>query len=589
MTEPGKNAPGLEGFPTPNAADEIPSYLLFLFPDSTWSQYILGACRALVYDYNWYEAGDLQPDEASEQFRALVQQAPYNLQPQEIPAPYWDEDTADDADDEMQRDTQIWYGKIVETMGFVAEDVSLTFLDNVGIFAIAGFIAYAGQPGAAIAFIPIAQRFTLAFKQNSLGGVVKALIDFAEVAEIDTYGVTDGVASLNVVMPDDGDPHTLYVMLSEDNPHSIENPSMTVIRKRLSESEVSGDPTKIRFNDDCECIQTSPDGGTTWIDNPQADPRHGLAYTKPPLGGDDARCDMAANRVKWVRDFIDSMVAALETAGEIFTIANIALQFYELLFGEAGLIVDLFFEIGSIVVGVGGSALDGAFTETVYDALNCLFFCNAQPDGSVDLAAFNALVAGVDASPDINTTAQLVLDAILGAQGENGVNNAGVIGGQTGDCSACADGDFCHIWGNGHSAFSAFTASFSGGAGSLSGDVWVGANDIPDVTTNLVIALFPDVPVTVNEVVITYSSHNLGGERPDVILKLAGTQVARIDNTNAGGESVEGAAYTATFSAVVCDQIELVLISGGVGTLTQITQCQISGSGGCGIFGVDNC
>lgn len=39
---------------------------------------MLGAARALGDPYNWYQAGDLTPEEASESFRVIVQDAPYN-------------------------------------------------------------------------------------------------------------------------------------------------------------------------------------------------------------------------------------------------------------------------------------------------------------------------------------------------------------------------------------------------------------------------------------------------------------------------------------------------------------------------------
>jgi len=242
MTDPGKNALGLTGFPTPDLAADTPAYLLFLFNDPTWSQWLLGALENLVYEYNWYKSGNLETWEASEAFRLIIQQAPLNLLPLTAPTPYWDETSADDTDDELPRDSQPWYGEIVASPGFVAEDTpSLTFLDNLGIWLIAGFIAYAGKPEAAIAFVPIAKRFTLAFKQSNVGGVVRALIDFAPVAEIDTYGVTDGVASLSIVMPDDDESHTLYVKLTDQNPHDIETPSITVIRKKLREDDI-GNP-----------------------------------------------------------------------------------------------------------------------------------------------------------------------------------------------------------------------------------------------------------------------------------------------------------------------------------------------------------
>lgn len=81
MPDVGKNAPGLRGFPTPNTAADTFAYLLFYFNDPVWAQYLLGAARTLTDVYNWYEAGDMSPDDAAEAFRQIVQDAPYNVLP----------------------------------------------------------------------------------------------------------------------------------------------------------------------------------------------------------------------------------------------------------------------------------------------------------------------------------------------------------------------------------------------------------------------------------------------------------------------------------------------------------------------------
>jgi len=78
MTD-GKHAVGLTGFPTPNTAAGIAGYLLFLFEDREYAQWILGALEGLTLAYNFYESGDLSPDDAAELFRVIVQSAPYNL------------------------------------------------------------------------------------------------------------------------------------------------------------------------------------------------------------------------------------------------------------------------------------------------------------------------------------------------------------------------------------------------------------------------------------------------------------------------------------------------------------------------------
>lgn len=78
MTIPGKNAPGLKGFPTPDEAADISSYLLLYFPDQTWAQYALGALKTLTFAYNWYKSGNLDTEEAAAIFQEIVEIAPYN-------------------------------------------------------------------------------------------------------------------------------------------------------------------------------------------------------------------------------------------------------------------------------------------------------------------------------------------------------------------------------------------------------------------------------------------------------------------------------------------------------------------------------
>ena len=50
-----------------------------MFEDKEWAQYLLGALEVMQYAQNWYESGDLTPEEAAEAFRLIVQDAPYNL------------------------------------------------------------------------------------------------------------------------------------------------------------------------------------------------------------------------------------------------------------------------------------------------------------------------------------------------------------------------------------------------------------------------------------------------------------------------------------------------------------------------------
>lgn len=78
MTVPGKNAPGLKGYPTPNAIPEDIGYRVFRFPDSDeWVGLLMGAAYELTKAYNFYEWGELTPEEAAEAWKLIVDQAPY--------------------------------------------------------------------------------------------------------------------------------------------------------------------------------------------------------------------------------------------------------------------------------------------------------------------------------------------------------------------------------------------------------------------------------------------------------------------------------------------------------------------------------
>lgn len=200
MTEPSKNALGLVGFPTPNTAADVDAYLLFLFPDPLWAQYILGACRALVYEWNWYEAGDLTTQEAADAFDLIVQEAPYNLINPDVPAPYWDD--AEDSDDQAPPDTQAWYGDIV----------SGSFVENVENWAIAGFIAAAGQPAAALYFLTIAPRFRLAWKTGDIGGIVHVFIDAEDYGTVDTSAGSPGIITMDIIPTAEADTHSVLLV-----------------------------------------------------------------------------------------------------------------------------------------------------------------------------------------------------------------------------------------------------------------------------------------------------------------------------------------------------------------------------------------
>jgi len=207
----GKNAPGLTGFPTPDNAAGIQAYLLFLFEDPLWAQYLLGAAKDLVFDYNWYQAGEMTTDEAAEAFRLIIEEAPYNRVPATVGTPFWDD--AEDVDDEMPADTQIWYGEVSDPEAPPGE---LDFVENAALWVGAGLIALAtGSVGAALAFRTFVGKFILIQKAGDVGETIRYVVDNQDMATINTGDYAPGTLIETPIIADpDLSTHQIYIVRS---------------------------------------------------------------------------------------------------------------------------------------------------------------------------------------------------------------------------------------------------------------------------------------------------------------------------------------------------------------------------------------
>lgn len=210
MTLPGKLEPGLKGFPTPNDVPVDVGYIIFYFPNSPeFPQLILGAVKELTKDYNWYQWGEMLPEDAAEAFKQIVTEAPYNLFPDEgVPTPFWDDSS--DLEDQEPADVQPWYGEVTDPEAPPGE---ITFVENVGIWVITGFIAYSGQIGAAVFFNTIAPRFVLAWKRGDVGEIIRIVVDAADYGSVDTSSYAEGdIIEVDVVADPDLETHDIYLV-----------------------------------------------------------------------------------------------------------------------------------------------------------------------------------------------------------------------------------------------------------------------------------------------------------------------------------------------------------------------------------------
>jgi len=125
------------------------------------------------------------------------------------PTPYWDEDT--EVDDELPPDTQPWYGHVDDPTELPTED---TFRETLEDWTFAGLLAIAGAPGAALAFLTIAPRFRLAFKQGDIGKIIRVFVDAQQAVEITDSG--DGsVLEVPIIADPALETHQIYVTVGD--------------------------------------------------------------------------------------------------------------------------------------------------------------------------------------------------------------------------------------------------------------------------------------------------------------------------------------------------------------------------------------
>lgn len=395
---------------------------------------MVGVLYTLTLEWNWQQfEGGIDRDVAAAKWQEILDAAldlasVSNSCDYDVPAPYWDDDTADDADDEGTIVEQPWYGEIVNE--------GVTWREQVGIWAITAFLAISATPAAAIAFLPFANRFVLAFKQHNLGAIVKVLIDGIEMATVDTYGVSDAVQNVTISLPAPvglrafDAPPVLWVMnTGEANPAVTGTPTMMVIRKRLDQTEVT--PSNTRWDETCDCVQQTPDNGGTWVDSPTQDPRYSSIFQLPARSGSDPRCDSAQQ----MHDRIKNMLDAVITSSNILQAINGVVALIAVFMFEFGIIIEGIWAFVSTIFNIGTTTLDAALTEGVYDQLLCILYCEIEGDGTVTQGDFDVIYERVNS--EIGGVAAVAIINVLLSIGNVGLSNAGALGEVTGDCSDC--------------------------------------------------------------------------------------------------------------------------------------------------------
>lgn len=123
-----------------------------------------------------------------------------------VPSPYWD-DATDNEEEEMS-DVQTWYGAVTDWAAPIDE---LNFEQNIALWALTGFVAYAAGIGSAIFFRTTAKKFVIAVEGADIPEIIRVIVDSAEY-NIDTTGKSGQIVEQIVAADPDLEEHDVYVI-----------------------------------------------------------------------------------------------------------------------------------------------------------------------------------------------------------------------------------------------------------------------------------------------------------------------------------------------------------------------------------------
>lgn len=343
---------------------------------------------------------------------------------------------------------------------------------------------------------------------------------------------------------------------------------MQVVRRKLTPDDIS--PPGTRYDATCDCVQVTPDDGTTWNDAPGLDPRFGDAYRAPALTGGSAQCDAAARMVAYLHNAVDLAIAfdnSVRLAGELFALFSLAVPGLGVIVAIVSLIVD-------VLLAIGGSVIDEAFSSTVYDDLLCVFLANIDADGQMSDSQLSDIYDAVAAGFD--STVQAVFGTISSGLGPVGWSNAGVKGTETGDCTSCAS-PWCYTFD--------FTVNDGGWVQDIRDGGW-SATYVPGVGwTGVAFAMAIALPASANvqQYIIECDATSTYTKRwQSAIPGNPGVDVEQIIGEMCGGGAPAGTSWDIPSGQYVAMQAEDYTVSH---TVTRVTL----GGAGDNPFGADNC
>lgn len=159
-------------------------------------------------------------------------------------------------------------------------------------------------------------------------------------------------------------------------------------------------------------FQISIDGGTTWTDSPETDPRRPVTEYPPilPDGTSNAKCTYADSVVHILKDgVVDAMTGASSTATVLEIIISAVTGLCAALSPTVilSVVVAIVGGVCALIVAFGVSSFQALFTTDVWNRLRCNLYDNVSADGSFTQAGIDAIIAKIN-TDESGLTAQFL-------------------------------------------------------------------------------------------------------------------------------------------------------------------------------------
>ena len=408
------------GWHTPDslAGDEI-CRPLFLPANDEVLSLVGGALAELTKTYNYEMIGSITPREIADYMTTIITRwyADQCGGGACETVPFWQTDDGEDAGNEEPVET--WY-------------------EEVSWWIIEAFLATTITPAAAVTFVTTTRTLHLAFKRGGFGALIEAFIDDVLIDVIDTYSA--GTPLLEWIYDTgDDEEHTLKLVHSgQANASAEEDPvlggyRMDVIRKNIR-FRLPNFSFQTRYDEASDIVQTSVDGGTTWQDAPQSDPRHQTIL--PPPNTADPRCDAAARMTAYLEQTVNDCIAALQASASAAELVIIIQGGILIFFNFFSILWALIVAIAGTIFNAGYEDMNNSFTSDVWDDVLCYLYAAISPEGVLTASGLNVVRDFIYNGQD--TTVFNVLSAIFNLTGEAALNGMASLRTETGDCNACS-------------------------------------------------------------------------------------------------------------------------------------------------------